>query len=56
MNIQLTWFDPDPAIQDWLNISKYERRSGSMDSDPTLKRIRLQAVDLPVVGGKCMQR
>ena len=61
MTIQLTCpavdkFDPDPAIQEWLKGRKRKRRPGFMDSEPKLKRARLQTVELPVAGGEFMER
>ena len=61
MTIQLTCpavdkFDPDPAIQEWLKDRKHKRRPGFMDSEPKLKRARLQTVELPVAGGEFMER
>jgi len=38
-------FDPDPAIQEWLK-----------DSKPKLMRSRVEIVELPVAGGKFMER
>ena len=60
MAIQLTGpvvdtFDQDP-IQEWLKISKRNRRPGFVDREPNLKRARLQTVELPVVGGEFMDR
>ena len=57
MTIQLTCpavdkFDPDPAIQEWLKGNKRKRRHGFVDSEPKLKRARLQTVELPVTDGE----
>ena len=61
MIIQLTCpavdkFDPDPAIQEWLKGRTRKMKPGSADSEPKLKRARLQTVELPVAGGEFMER
>jgi len=61
MTIQLTCpavdkFDPDLAIQELLMGSKCRRGHGFIDSEPKLKRARLQTDELPVAGGKFMER
>ena len=61
MTIQLTCpavdkFDPDPAIQKWLKGRKSKSRPGFLDNETKLKRARLQTVELPVAGGKFMER
>jgi len=55
MTIQLTgpavdMFDPDPASQECLKISKRKRRPGFMDSEPKLNMARLQTVEVLVTG------
>ena len=35
---------------------KYKRRPGYMDSEPKLKRVRLQTVELPVTDGEFIAR
>jgi len=46
----------DPAIQEWLKGSKRKRRAAFMDSEPKLKRARLQTAELPVDDGEFMER
>ena len=49
-------FDPDPSIQEWLKGRTRKMKPGFADSEPKLKRARLQTVELPVAGGGFMER
>ena len=39
-------FDPDPAINQWMNGGKRKRRPGFKDNEPKVKKARLQKFDV----------